>query len=219
MRLVKDRYVRLGDGKILRVPCEGLIKIGDHHISALYCPQLRVNLLSVGALLLNGNTVKTYARDGKLYKMRLPTEALNHTWALNSDLLQADGPSEDSSSARDTRLDLHRLLGHASEQSLKHVEASSRNVPIGDHNCAICVKGKHVQSYKSRKSYVARVLERIDSDLIGPLPQAFNDKKYLVTFIDETSRYAWCFPIANKSEYLQVFENFKNKLMYSSLLE
>lgn len=68
--------------------------------------------------------------------------------------------------------------------------------------------GKHIEEkYDKGKSWrVKQVLELVHSDVLGPfLNPSFNRTRYLLTLIDDFSRYIWVYFLRQKSE---VFENF-----------
>lgn len=53
------------------------------------------------------------------------------------------------------------------------------------------------------------ILDRIHSDLGGPLISTYNFYKYYITFLDKKSRYPWITLLKNKDQAYQAFENFK----------
>ena len=49
-------------------------------------------------------------------------------------------------------------------------------------------------------------------DLMSPIkPMSLGGKSYILTFIDDKSRRAWCFPISHKSETLKIFKYWKRE--------
>ena len=82
--------------------------------------------------------------------------------------------------------------------------------------CKGCIIGKHAERKydKGKPSRVFQVLDMIHSYFIGPLPTpSYGNSSYVLTFIDDFSRYCWVYFIKLKS---QVFETFK---VYKSLFE
>ena len=54
-----------------------------------------------------------------------------------------------------------------------------------------------------------RKLERIHSDVCGPMPtESFGEKKYFVTFIDDFSRCCKVYFMRHKSEVLDKFKEY-----------
>ena len=57
------------------------------------------------------------------------------------------------------------------------------------------------------------VLERIHSDIMGPIkPESLGRKRFIITFIDEGSRYVTAVVMAKKSEALDHFRTFKEQM-------
>ncbi|KAL0402266.1 UNVERIFIED_CONTAM: Retrovirus-related Pol polyprotein from transposon RE2 [Sesamum latifolium] len=80
-----------------------------------------------------------------------------------------------------------------------------------DTVCAGCQYGKaHQLPYEESNFRVKEPLELIHSDVFGPVRQAsIGGMKYMVTFIDDFSRYVWVYFMKNKSETLTKFKEFK----------
>ena len=81
-----------------------------------------------------------------------------------------------------------------------------------DSICAGCQYGKaHELPYEESKFKAKEPLELIHSDVLGPITQAsIGGMKYMVTFIDDFSRYVWVCFMKEKSETLSKFKEFKN---------
>jgi hypothetical protein len=53
-------------------------------------------------------------------------------------------------------------------------------------------------------------LELVHNDLTGPFPHpSINNAKYVLTFIDDWSRYMWVYFLKQKYEVLEHFKEFK----------
>ena len=81
-----------------------------------------------------------------------------------------------------------------------------------DMVCAGCQYGKaHPLSYEESKYKAKEPLELIHSDVFGPVKQAsIGGMRYMVTFIDDFSRYLWVFFMKEKSKTLSKFKEFKS---------
>ena len=77
--------------------------------------------------------------------------------------------------------------------------------------CAGCQYGKaHQLPYNESKFRAKKPLELIHSDVFGPVKQAsVSGMRYMVTFIDDYSRYVWTFFMKEKSETFSKFQEFK----------
>jgi hypothetical protein len=104
----------------------------------------------------------------------------------------------------------HEALGHPGNQASKHFTVKQMRLPKNTI-CQTCVRGKHVASFKSRLQIVLKLLERLHSDTLGPLLQAFDNSKYLIAFMDEKSKFCWTFCVKTKSEFLEIFKKVHNR--------
>ncbi|KAL0367866.1 UNVERIFIED_CONTAM: Retrovirus-related Pol polyprotein from transposon TNT 1-94 [Sesamum radiatum] len=77
-----------------------------------------------------------------------------------------------------------------------------------------CQYGKaHQLPYEESNFRAKEPLELIHSDVFGPVRQAsIGRMKYMVTFIDDFSRYVWVYFMKNKSETLMKFKEFKKSV-------
>ena len=114
----------------------------------------------------------------------------------------------------------HARLGHVSYHKLK--EMMEKPVVKGlphldirtDIVCAECQYGKaHQLPYKESEHRFKTPLELIHSDVFGPVKQiSFGSMRYMVTFIDDFSRYVWVYFMKEKSETFTKFKEFKKKI-------
>ena len=78
--------------------------------------------------------------------------------------------------------------------------------------CKGCVVGKHPQHKfdRGKTSRASCILGLIHSDISGPMPiTSMNGSRYLLTFIDDFSRYTWVFFIKKRSEVCEKFTELK----------
>ena len=72
--------------------------------------------------------------------------------------------------------------------------------------CKGCIVGKHPKHKFDwgKESRASSILGMIHSDINGPIPTtSMNGTRYILTFIDDFSRYTWVFFIKKKSEVLE----------------
>ncbi|KAL0352357.1 UNVERIFIED_CONTAM: Retrovirus-related Pol polyprotein from transposon TNT 1-94 [Sesamum calycinum] len=119
---------------------------------------------------------------------------------------------------RNETVDLwHMRLSHVSYSKLDTMMKKSmlKGLPKlevrKDTVCAGCQYGKaHQLLYEESNFRAKEPLELIHSDVFGPVKQAsIGGMKYMVTFIDDLSRYVWVYFMKNKSETLMKFKEFK----------
>ena len=78
--------------------------------------------------------------------------------------------------------------------------------------CKGCILGKHPEHKfdQGKASRASEILGLIHSDISGPMPITYlNGSQYVLTFIDDFSRYTWVFFIKKKSEVLEKFIDLK----------
>ena len=83
--------------------------------------------------------------------------------------------------------------------------------PINNSNgaCICCVVGKHLDHgyEKGKERRDTQLLDLVHSYLIGPLPPpSYGGLMYVLTFIDDFSRFCWIYFLKLKSK---VFETLK----------
>ncbi|KAF2885031.1 hypothetical protein ILUMI_21147 [Ignelater luminosus] len=110
----------------------------------------------------------------------------------------------------------HKRFGHLNFESLKKLQGQVEGINVDlnkSHGeiCDTCIEGKQTQlSHSQKRRRATRPLERIHSDLIGPItPIPHNGKKYVLTLIDDFTHFTAAYPMESKSEvlkYLKIYE-------------
>ena len=111
----------------------------------------------------------------------------------------------------------HAQLRYVNYHKLKMImsKSSLRGLPNLDVRtdvvCARCQYGKaHQLSYEDSSFRAKQPLDLIYSDVFGKVKQSsVNGMYYMVTFIDDYSRYVWVYFMKEKSETLAKFKEFK----------
>ena len=113
----------------------------------------------------------------------------------------------------------HIRLGHISIQPLRLILANTlgTKLPIESiraflsQKCRVCLLSKDNRYIYKRSINPTQfeILERIHSDLGGPLPPTYNNYRYYITFLDKKSRYLAINLLNSKSDAYKAFENFK----------
>ena len=184
----------------------------------LYVPKLKHNLISVSALTDDGNRIsfepdetitignneKTSQLGKKIGKLYYATNVTNesHLVVTNATL--------------DEYTLWHHRLGHLNKQTLlsmsKYVNGidHAKLTPM-QQKCANCIQAKAIRSpFGTAQNRATTMLERIHSDLCGPLPMpSIDGARYILMFIDDATRYATAYYLQNKSNMFEHFINFK----------
>ncbi|KAI4312513.1 hypothetical protein MLD38_037320 [Melastoma candidum] len=129
-------------------------------------------------------------------------------------VMSAESAYVDKVKKNETAVLWHERLGHVgyhklkvmiNNEMLKGLPKLEVNV---DNVCSGCQYGKaHQLPYEDSKYRAEEPLQLIHSDVFGPVFGC----RYMVTFIDDYSRYVWVYFMKEKSEALQKFKEFKNK--------
>jgi transposase InsO family protein len=112
----------------------------------------------------------------------------------------------------------HHRYGHVNNKSLKTLESKQivKGLPqfkATNTACTVCHRGKQHRAVIPKKSQwrASRRLQLVHADLCGPITPTSNSlKRYLLCFIDDFSRKAWIYFLAEKSETFAMFKVFKS---------
>lgn len=184
-----------------------------------HVPGIKKNLLSVSQLTTSGNYVLFGPEDVKVYKdvkiLGKPTMEGRKVESVY--VLSAESAYVDKTRKNETADLWHARLGHVGYHKLKEIMEKSmlRGLPQlevkTDIVCAGCQYGKaHQLPYKESKFRATEPLQLIHSDVFGPVKQtSISGMRYMVTFIDDYSRYVWVFFMKEKSDTFTKFQEFK----------
>ena len=126
-----------------------------------------------------------------------------------------------------TLMDLHERYGHISFDTLKSLPEGQKYHGKPAPKCEACIAGKSTKAPARKAEKITQVrskqpLERIHADLIGPFSKEWQGKKYVLTAMDDYSRYCTAIPIKAKSdtkgairEWIKMLEiQCKSKVVY-----
>ena len=185
-----------------------------------HVPGMKKNLLSVAQLTTSGHSVLFGPEDVKIYRdLEITKEPVMKGRRVESVYVMSAETAYVDKTRRNETADLwHMRLSHVSYSKLDMMMKKSmlKGLPQlevrTDSICAGCQYGKaHHLPYEESKFKAKEPLELIHSDVLGPITQAsIGGMKYMVTFIDDFSRYVWVYFMKEKSETLSKFKEFKN---------
>jgi transposase InsO family protein len=111
----------------------------------------------------------------------------------------------------------HRRYAHLGLDALKRLPAAVKGMSSslgGACDCESCIKGKHARSPFHPVS--ARATERLDlvhADICGPFPESLSGKgRYMLLFIDDATRFTWCYILEHKSDAEARFRNWEAEM-------
>ncbi len=230
----KAKHIMVADGTELEVKGEGTIYAKSWRKSddgapewemknVLYVPDLEVNLLSVSTLTEEGYTINF---DKKVFNIKKDQEqfaklgrlgGLYVTWLENSAASTASAMA--AGSIKGETLELwHKRMGHLSYGNLQRLvkEEMVNGIKIKTEDltkdqpdlCEPCAMAKHHKKpFPTSETKTSAILERLHSDLLGPLPPSVGKgAKYIATIIDDYSRYSVVQPIKSKDELSRVMK-------------
>ena len=186
-----------------------------------YVPEATTNIVSVRRITSAGGSVKF---DGNGFQLLSPsskiiTEGRQHTSGVY--LIQPELPKMEQVNASYENKDSlglwHRRFGHINFESIKLLaKGSVRGMTINDARipdvvCSDCLVGKqHRLPFKNAERRAGVPLQLVHSDICGPMQTtSIGGKRYFVLFIDDASRYTWCYFMVQKSEVYTHFVAWK----------
>lgn len=210
LRLANGDYVEIhgiGEGNICQDNKGKCTKVTIKDV--LFVPSLEENLITVKRLTDKGIQVNFEEKkcnivhagaviavaelNGNLYKLKDDNKVLAITKEHN----------------KDCQHQWHRRLGHREFKAIKEMSNKGTVEGIRTKDCGIrkicetCLKGKMTRNPFPKKSSCQSkaILDLIHTDVCGPMQTMTPGKKrYLLTMIDDYSRYTVIYLMANKSE-------------------
>ncbi|KAH9779126.1 hypothetical protein KPL71_007607 [Citrus sinensis] len=184
-----------------------------------HVPGMKKNLLSVAQLTSSGHYVLFGPQNVKVFRdLKISEKPTMEGRRLESVYVMSAESAYVDKTRRNETADLwHMRLGHVSYSKLSAMVKKSmlKGLPQLDVRtntvCAGCQYGKaHQLPYEESKFKAKKPLELIHSDVFGPVKQpSIGGMRYMVTFIDDFSRYVWAFFMKEKFEAFSKFKEFK----------
>lgn len=189
--------------------------------NVLYLPSFKGNLISVKRIADKGYTILFNGRiceiladrtqiaigyiEGNLYKLK---ETSNKVCAIEN-------------STKNCIHEWHSVLGHRDIEVVKTLATGKLvdGVNFGECtsecknklNCEICLQGKmsRIKFPQKSENRAKVLLQLVHSDVCGPMQtQSPSGKRYVLTFIDDFSKFATVYLLKEKSEVLSCFKEF-----------
>lgn len=223
-----EQSIRIADNKVRTVQSCGTVNIqvpnkntGEPDCiqvnNVLFIPTLSTNLLSVSKIIMNGNKVEFDSTGCSIMNRNIQIVAnaklVNNTYKL----LTYKSEQAMVATAEDKYL-WHQRLGHLNFNDINKIPECTLGVKLcqqdEDYICTSCLEAKQTrQPFKNEGSRATSLLELIHSDLCGPMEnQSLGGASYFLTFIDDFSRKVFVYFLKSKSEVLEKFLEFKNKV-------
>ena len=238
--LKEEVTVCVADGNRSRAEGVGSVRLKDQDgrivtlTEVIHVPELDRKLVSVPMLASKGvkmvfahdactleygdELVTKVPRSGKLFAMK--AVALSQAAKVSESM----GGEAVALSVQDEKAQvLHARLGHVGPTKMKLVMEAGLGVPMTPLEvldrlpCAGCACGKmKVADFKHTSGSqvkTSRVLELVHSDVMGPMtPRSKGGSRFIVTFVDDFSRFVCVYPMKAKAEVLERFKEFKSMM-------
>lgn len=224
-----DGKVNLANESTSKIQGKGLIKLAvplgnnlTNNVNlnnALYVPDLRTNLMSVGKITDYGHTV-TFDKEQAIVKNQvgrtlMTAKRINNLYYINN---KNENCNKISQPEKLNQTEIwHQRFGHLNIADLKDLANKKRALGIklsGELNpCVTCTMGKMTQNpFPSSQNRSKDMLEIVHTDLCGPMRvESRNGNRYCLTFIDDYSRWCEVVFIKHKNQVLTEFQKFKNQ--------
>lgn len=205
--LVKNVVLEVANGNFEKVVGRGktIIKLEDGDLilkDVLHCPTMKVDLISVDSLNVDGIKVifeKDYAvleRNGKRTKFK------KHKGLVKVVVVEKVNSV------------IHSRFGHVSGFTL----GKTFGKKIQHEDCDACDCKEITKQYKhirNTKVKTSRILDRLHIDLCGPFPESIEGYTYYMVVVDDKTRYTKTVLLKDKScakeELIKVIEFLENQ--------
>ncbi|KMQ87943.1 retrovirus-related pol polyprotein from transposon tnt 1-94 [Lasius niger] len=183
-------------------------------------PDLRMNLLSVAKITDHGYDVVFNKQKGLVIdqdgNVKLIANRTNDLYIVEESVNEI-AVAEETGTGRTTqsKANWHRRFGYLNARDLQAAIRKGRveGIEPGNfisNNCDICPEGKMARSpfpIKSERS--TEILDLVHTDLCGPMKViSIGGAKYILQFIDDSSRWGQVYFLKSKSDVSQALQNF-----------
>lgn len=213
-----DRVEARGKGI---VTIDVLNNVGKKHTvtltDVLYIPSVNTNLISVKKLISRGLEVKFNDQMECLINKQNKQIALGR---LDGNLFILNEENKACTVTQHQRNCIHvwhRVCGHRDIEIVKRLVSDGHvtGIHIADCNikesCDVCAQGKmtRVKFPKVADNHSKSVLDLVHTDVCGPMhTETPGKKKYILTFIDDFSKYTVVYLLNQKSEVFRKLQHF-----------
>lgn len=184
--------------------------------NVLHVPALNSNLLSVGRMEETG--LKVVFGNGKAEIIEENGDLVMTAWKKRR-LYEVTESNVTAMVAKTIENELlHKRLGHLNMRMVKKLNKNEKLQVIEEETseklaqCEVCIKGKMSRCpFPKEATKSTKPLELVHSDVVGPIePTTKGGSRYLITFLDDFSRYAIIFAMKTKCEALSKFKEYKS---------
>ena len=220
--------IKLGNGERMLVMGKGSVEFasqGINHVvrEVFFIPALKNSLLSLGQFQEKGLVIVMKNKVCKIYHpirglIMQTSMTANRMFVLSVAMITLEDDENCLQTSEDDLSDLwHRRYGHVNNTNLrnlgnKQLVEGLPKLNVTNNACAVCNRGKQHRTVIPKKAEwrATRRLQLVHADLCGPItPISSSHKRYIFCLIDDFSRKAWIYFLAEKSEAFLMFRTFK----------
>lgn len=215
---IENKKVKVADGFKVNVHGKGtcLLRFESENgctsvrlKDVLYVPELKGNFISIRKLNNIGIHVNFHDEKADIIrnnKLLATAEIQNDLFKLQHDKVYA---VKEVVNKKLCIHELHRILGHRNIESIKKMlnEELVTGIELKkcqcETQCVVCLQSKMTRKpfVREKANGSKNILDLIHTDLCGPMKtQTHSKKRYLLTFIDDFSRFTKIYLLRNKSE-------------------
>jgi hypothetical protein len=214
----------IADGKMIRVVGTGSVRLTGidgtciKMVDVLYIPGLDRQLLSVSRLADRGMSVEFQQKSCTIWnksKAIALGKKVGKAYVLDCDKDTAH--YVEYAGVNDQWELWHARMGHLNKDALAKTQHATTGMPMMDKKsmtlCGGYMKGKQtVAHFPSRSmSKTTKVLQLVNTDVMGPMKtKSKGGARYVLTFVDDYSKYTVAYFITKKSEVPVKFKTFMN---------
>jgi Reverse transcriptase (RNA-dependent DNA polymerase)/Integrase core domain/GAG-pre-integrase domain len=208
--------VMLGGGEKHMVNCEGDLRLDGGPsgpvilTGVLYAPTLKINLCS-GPQVANKGGESWQGRDKCTISLRgrtlLEGRMVGNMYKLNC-TLRNSGIGDSTAAVNSTSALWHKRLGHPGSGIVAHLVKTDGVKGMGkvepsevERDCTVCAAAKQTRESYPRSDHTAsKPLELLHSDLMFMPSEALEGEQYVMTVLDDYSRYSETVCLHRKSD-------------------
>lgn len=200
---------------------KGKVRYGSITLTdVLFSTKLTGNLISIGRLCDDGywavfdkHTGTVSDSQGRIVLRMHRSARTNNLWMPIS-LPQSSLALMTSSNTVNTARLWHNRLGHLHPDAVIHFLCQRNSVILTRKDflpCDDCAMGKLTQSPSTSSFHRSpRVLNLVHSDILGPIsPATKSGMKYIISFIDDHSRFTKLYLLKSKDQAFEAFKQYK----------
>lgn len=200
-----DCWIRTANGETVKVQSIGDVSLSGENgnilelTGCLFVPDLAYNLISVSQLVKDGYSVEFGTTSCEIMSKGnriINADLKNNIYVVNVAI-------------SDAKL-IHQKYGHPGRKASIRMGIS----PLQEI-CEACIYGEHRASPFNRRGRIecvksTRQLQLVHMDLIGPIEElSFGGAKYVLSLIDDFSRYSYVYFLKSKSDVFNHFKKYK----------